>query len=119
MHTINIKRIYDPVSDTDGFRVLVDRLWPRGISKEKARIDVWAKEVTPSSALRKEYHQNLIDFNAFNTQYQAELTENPEVLAFIELMKAKLVEGSITLLTASKNMEGNHADILKEWVETR
>jgi len=119
MHTVNIKRIYDPVSDTDGFRVLVDRLWPRGISKEKAHIDVWAKEVTPSSALRKEYHQNLIDFKAFNTQYQAELIQNQGLEAFVELVKEKLAEGNVTFLTASKNMEGNHAEILKEWVETR
>ena len=119
MYTIMIKRVYDHCSDTDGFRVFVDRLWPRGISKEKAHIDVWAKEVTPSSDLRKKYHQNLMDFNAFNVKYQAELIENKELKAFVDLVKEKLAAENVTFLTASKNMEGNHAEILKDWVETR
>lgn len=117
MNTINMKRIYDPVSETDGFRVLVDRLWPRGITREKAQVDIWAKEVTPTSALRKEYHQHPDRFDAFRSQYNEELGKNEETAPFIALIKQKLEEGNVTFLTAAKNVEANHALILKEWVE--
>ena len=118
MNKVSIKRIYDPVSETDGFRVLVDRLWPRGISKEKARVDLWAKEITPSSALRKEYHQHPDRFEEFRDKYNEELRNNEETAPFIALVKQKLREGNVTFLYAAKNMEANHALILKAWIKS-
>jgi uncharacterized protein YeaO (DUF488 family) len=117
LSTITIKRVYDPVSETDGFRILVDRLWPRGIAKEKAQVDLWAKDVTPSSALRKEYHQNLHQFEEFRNKYNEELSKNEGMKPFIAIVRQKLKTGNVTFLYAAKNMEANHAFILKEWVE--
>ena len=96
--TIILKRVYDPQTDTDGFRVLADRLWPRGIKKEALALDLWAKEIAPSTALRQRYHQDG-DFEAFKKDYTEELAHNEAFTSFCsELKKHK----KITLLTASK-----------------
>jgi len=71
------KKIYEPAEDADGYRVLVDRLWPRGISKEKAQIDLWAKDIAPSHKLRKHFHQNG-DWNEFKRKYCAEIENNAD-----------------------------------------
>ena len=106
---INLKRVYEIPDETDGFRVLSDRLWPRGIKKEDLDFDFWAKEIAPSTLLRKTYHQTL-DFDTFSSDYQNELEQNTAVDAFLELVHDKKV---LTLLTTAKEIEKCHLPILK------
>lgn len=108
---IKIKRIYEDYSENDGYRILVDRLWPRGISKENARIDLWIKELTPSNELRKWYHDNSEKRDQFKKKYLKELEENSNSLHEI---KTTLNEQKIiTLLTASKDPKPIHAQVLE------
>ncbi|MDO5609070.1 MAG: DUF488 family protein [Capnocytophaga sp.] len=112
----DVHRIYDNDIPGDDFRVLVDRLWPRGISKEKARIDFWAKEITPSSQLREEYHTNEIDCRTFQSGYKKELEQNTEAVAnFFQSIKGK---EKIVLLTSVKDLEHSHIPVLKLFLET-
>ena len=106
---INLKRVYEIPDETDGFRVLSDRLWPRGIKKEDLDFDFWAKEIAPSTLLRKTYHQTQ-DLDSFSSDYQNELEQNTAVDAFLELVHDKKV---LTLLTAAKEIEKCHLPILK------
>ena len=106
---INLKRVYETPNETDGFRVLSDRLWPRGIKKEELVFDFWAKEIAPSTLLRKTYHQ-MHDFDTFSHDYQNELEQNASVDAFLELIHDKKV---LTLLTAAKEIDKSHLPILK------
>ena len=108
---IQIKRAYSPVSTEDGLRVLVDRLWPRGIKKQDAKIDLWPKEITPSTALRQSYHQDLIGWEEFRKQYLLELTQYPEKIAEL---RGLLQHNNISLITAAKNETQNHAVVLQE-----
>ena len=117
MYNIKIKRIYAESSEDDGYRILVDRLWPRGISKEKISINKWAKEITPSTELRKTFNHNLDTMEEFKVRYNFELDNNVHAIEFINLIKDKLKEGNVTLLYAAKNEEYNHAIVLKEWIE--
>lgn len=117
MFTIKIKRIYESPSIEDGYRILVDRLWPRGISKEKAMIDEWAKNMAPSTELRKEFHQDPQLTSEFKMKYISELEENEKTTEFLDHIKTKLNETDITFLYAAKDREYNHAVILKEWIE--
>lgn len=114
MVSIQIKRIYEPASPADGKRILVDRLWPRGISKESAQIDLWPKELTPSTELRRWFHQDDAmesRWDEFTTRYRVELeTQSQAITALRELLKNQ----SLTLLTAAKNMQQNHATFLRE-----
>ena len=114
MVTIQIKRIYEPASPTDGKRILVDRLWPRGISKESAQIDLWPKELTPSTELRRWFHQDDAmesRWDEFTTRYRVELEmQSQAITALRELIKNQ----SLTLLTAAKNMQQNHATFLRD-----
>ena len=114
MVPIQIKRIYEPASPADGKRILVDRLWPRGISKESAQIDLWPKELTPSTELRRWFHQDDAmesRWDEFTTRYLIELeTQSQAITALRELLKNQ----SLTLLTAAKNMQQNHATFLRE-----
>ena len=108
--TIILKRVYDPQTDTDGFRVLADRLWPRGIKKEALALDLWAKEIAPSIALRQRYHQDG-DFEAFKKDYTEELAHNEAFTSFCrELKKHK----KITLLTASKVIDKSALPVLMQ-----
>lgn len=117
MHLIRIKRIYDPVEDGDGYRILVDRLWPRGIKKEQAALDQWAKSITPSSEIRKEFHHDPSGFSEFRQKYLFELESNPESETFHRQVLEKLHDGPVTLLYGAKDREVNHAVVLKEWLE--
>ena len=114
MVTIQIKRIYEPASPADGKRILVDRLWPRGISKENAQIDLWPKELTPSTELRRWFHQDDAmesRWDEFTTRYRVELETQSQAIAMLqELLKNQ----SLTLLTAAKNMQQNHATFLRD-----
>lgn len=118
MNTIKIKRIYEVPSELDGYRILIDRLWPRGISKENAQIDEWAKEIAPSTDLRKQFNHmpNLMD--EFRAQYITELRENEHAGKFVNRLRELLIEQNVTLLYAAKNESVNHAVVLKDWLES-
>lgn len=112
-----MKRVYDDASDDDGYRILVDKLWPRGVSKEKAKCDHWSKEITPSTVLRNEYHHNIKSFKDFAKDYLSELNHNEYKEQFLDFIKEKLESGHVTLVYAAKNEEINHVHVLKEWIE--
>lgn len=112
---IQIKRIYDAVEPADGKRILIDRLWPRGISKEHAQLDDWAKTLTPSNALRKWYHVDTEQrWDEFQQRYTAELEEQEED---VQALKSLAQKEKVTLLTAAKNAGKSHADVLKRILE--
>ena len=116
MNQIQIKRIYEGKSEKDGFRILTDRLWPRGVAKEKAAIDYWAKNISPSTYLRKWYNHEEELFPRFRELYREELDKNPEKENFIQLVKEKLEKEDVTLLFASKEEKRNQAVVLAEWL---
>ncbi|OFI39571.1 MarR family transcriptional regulator [Arthrobacter sp. SW1] len=110
------KRIYEEPSDDDGCRVLVDRLWPRGVSKERAALDLWLKEIAPSPPLRTEFAHMRERFADFREAYLAELEQNPAVETLLELATT---HPRVTLLYAAKDPEVNHARVLQEFMEAR
>ncbi|SDK80383.1 DUF488 domain-containing protein [Streptomyces indicus] len=112
MSTLRGRRIYEAPSPSDGKRVLVDRLWPRGLSKDAAHIDVWPKSLTPSAELRKWYHAQGPDaFEEFSSRYEAELAA-PEAAAALDELRKLVAAGPVTLLTASKDVEHSHVAVL-------
>jgi uncharacterized protein YeaO (DUF488 family) len=112
--TIRLKRAYDVPSDDDGTRILVERLWPRGLSKENAAIDLWLKEVAPSTELRKWYGHDPDKWEEFRRRYRAELDDKGEVL---DDVRRRLGEGPVTFIFAAKDEEHNSAVVLKEFLE--
>lgn len=110
---IKTKRIYDPPSAEDGFRILVDRLWPRGLSKEKAKVDLWLKEIAPSNQLRKWYGHAPEKWPEFKKRYFKEIECNKEGW---DLIVKKAKEGIVTFLFSSKEEKLNNATALKELV---
>ena len=112
---IQTKRVYDKPSKGDGYRVLVDRLWPRGLTKEKAHVDLWMKEIAPSDELRKWFHHEEQNWPEFEKKYKAELTKNKE--QFNELKKLAKERGNITLVYGSKDEEHNQAVILAQMLQ--
>jgi uncharacterized protein YeaO (DUF488 family) len=115
---IGVKRAYEPAASDDGFRVLVDRLWPRGITKAKARIDLWLKDMAPSHALRRMVHGDPSKRQEFVTAYARELKQEPAKSAFADLRKRSKNE-SITLVYAARDEAHNHAVLLKRWLERK
>lgn len=115
---IQIKRAYDLPSTHDGTRILVDRLWPRGCTKEALALDGWMKAVTPSPDLRKAFHSGALAFDAFSARYRKELA-SPEVLEGLDELAAFAKKGALTLITANKDEVENHALVLKAAVEAR
>lgn len=108
--SIHVKRVYDDPARSDGVRVLVDRLWPRGLTKEAAAIDLWLKDAAPSTELRTWFHADTTRFEEFVERYKAELNSSPGVL---DPVRDLLREGeTVTLLFASKDVEQNHAHVL-------
>jgi uncharacterized protein YeaO (DUF488 family) len=114
--SIRLKRVYEPPAPSDGTRILVDRLWPRGISKDKARIDLWLQDIAPSGALRKRFHGKPEDWDAFCEAYHSELREAAAHAAAEDLFD-RLHNGPITLLYAARDEQRNNAVALKAWVE--
>lgn len=114
---ITLKRAYDPPSSSDGARVLVDRLWPRGVSKDEAHIDRWFKELAPSNELRKWFHQRPSMWTAFRQRYLTELHDPASAAALEELSELAAKKRKVTLVFSSKNEEHNNAVILKELLE--
>jgi len=112
-----LKRVYDPPSLNDGVRVLVDRLWPRGLSKQKAKLKLWLKEIAPSDELRKWYHAHPTQWPKFREKYLEELAQ-PEAMAALEqLHELASTNKTLTLLFASHNTERNNATVLRELLE--
>ena len=111
---VRIKRVYDEPAADDGTRILVDRLWPRGISREKAAFETWMKDVAPSSDLRKWFDHRPERWVEFQQRYRAELRGNPEV----ETLRKMAAAGAVTLLYGSRNREFNHARVLAEVMES-
>ena len=116
--SFRIKRVYEPPDTADGVRVLVDRLWPRGLSRERAKIDLWLKEIAPSDALRRRLHRDPSAWGHFKTAYYAELEEAPAQSAVHDLL-GRLSQGPVTLLFAARDEAHNNAVALKEWLEDR
>ncbi len=111
---IKMKRVYDPVSPEDGKRLLVDRLWPRGLTKEKARVDEWMKELAPSNELRTWYSHDPAKWEEFRKRYIAELRGKPELKELMDRIRSEARKGTITLLFSSKEVEHGNAAVLKE-----
>ena len=112
--TIRLKRAYEEPAEDDGTRILVERLWPRGVSKERAAIDLWPKEVAPSAVLRKWYGHDTEKWEEFRSRYLAELDAKGEVL---DELKRRLKEGLVTFVYAARDEEHNSALVLKEFLE--
>lgn len=110
-----IKRVYDPPAAADGRRILVDRLWPRGISKAAAKLDDWLKEIAPSTALRLQFNHQPARFAAFSRHYRAELAINPVLAALRKLGRGK----TVTLLYGARDAEVNHAVVLRQALQGR
>ena len=104
---IKIKRVYDSPAMEDGFRILVDRLWPRGISKEKANVDLWLREIAPSDDLRKWFSHDPKKWGDFKIKYENELRDKQELLR--EIRKAEKEKGIVTLLYSARDEEHNNA----------
>ena len=108
---IRIKRAYDPAEPDDGLRILIDRLWPRGMPKAKLRLDSWARHLSPSNELRKWYQHDPEKFAEFRKRYEAELGAEGEGL---DELRAAVKGHTVTLLTATKEIELSHATVLRE-----
>ena len=111
---VKTKRIYDPASPDDGKRILIDRLWPRGIKKENAKIDGWLKEIAPSNELRKWFAHDPAKWQDFKKRYINELKKKNEI---VQGLRAEAKKGTITFLFAAKDVEHNNAVVLKELIE--
>ena len=116
MTEIKLKRVYDDPQENDGYRILVDRLWPRGVKKEDLPYDLWSKVISPSNDLRKWFDHDPDKFDQFKSAYKKELLENEKMDEFVETIKEELVGQDVTLLYAAKDVEKNHAIILKEFL---
>jgi uncharacterized protein YeaO (DUF488 family) len=115
--TVLLKRVYDEPAVSDGLRILVDRLWPRGLSKQEARIDVWLRDLAPSNELRKWFHANPEQWQEFRRRYLTELKTPAAAAAIEKLYELLAQEKTISFLFASKKTEQNNATALKEFVE--
>lgn len=109
-----IKRIYDPVDPSDGQRILVDRLWPRGVSKDKAALSLWLKEIAPSTELRKWYGHLPEREQEFRQRYKAELDANPDV---VHQLREIVTAGPVTLLYSTHDTARNHAIVLADYLQ--
>lgn|SRR5690554_6919871 len=116
MGKVIFKRVYD-LDASDKQRVLVDRLWPRGQSKETLHITEWPKEITPSTEIRQDYHNGKLDYEAFAKAYGQELESNEEADSFLETLKDLLENGDVTLTSSVKNVEQSHIPTLRSYIE--
>lgn len=116
MHTIKSARIYGS-ENISGYRILVDRVWPRGISKVKAKLDLWKKSIAPSTELRKWFNHEDKKYLEFKEKYLNELTHNSELPDFISLVREELAKNDVVLLYGAKNTEHNQAVVLQEYLD--
>ena len=117
MYKLRIRRIYEPYSVNDGYRILIDRLWPRGMSKEKAKEDEWAKQIAPSPEIRKWFNHEPAKMDQFRQQYRYELDHNEDAAKFVHHVCDQLTRSNVTLLYAARDETINHAVILQQWLE--
>ncbi|WP_026973636.1 DUF488 domain-containing protein [Alicyclobacillus contaminans] len=117
MRQLRIKRIYEPRSSDDGMRLLVDRMWPRGVSKAKAELDEWLRSIAPSPDLCKWFGHRPDRFEEFRARYRAELTESPEQRSAVERVLRELEQHDVTLLYAARDPVHNHAQVLLQYLE--
>ena len=113
---IRLKRAYDEPSKQDGLRILVERLWPRGVSKQQAVIDLWLKDLAPSTELRKWYAHDPEKWAEFRKRYWSELNDQGDLL---KLLKHRTAEGTVTFVFAASDVERNSAVALKEYLEKK
>jgi uncharacterized protein YeaO (DUF488 family) len=113
---LKVKRAYDAPENADGFRVLVDRIWPRGLTKTSARIDLWLKDIAPSAALRKWFGHDPTKWPEFRKRYFRELDEKPEAIAELENLLSKR---RVTFVFSARDNEHNNAIALKDYVESK
>jgi uncharacterized protein YeaO (DUF488 family) len=111
---IKIKRVYEQSDKKDGERILVDRLWPRGLTKEKAAVDLWLKEIAPSTELRKWFGHDPNKWWSFRRRYETEIRHNDDL---IKLLKQKARKGTVTLVYGARDEEHNEALVLKQFLE--
>lgn len=111
---LQVKRIYDPASPKDGFRVLIDRLWPRGLSKADAAVDLWLKEIAPSTKLRTWFAHDPAKWVEFQLLYRGELERNPEPVA---QLRDRARAGAVTLLYSARDFQHNHAPVLRDYLK--
>lgn len=111
---IALKRAYEKPASTDGYRVLVDRLWPRGIARDQAEIDEWIKEAAPSDSLRRSFHKGEIEWDDFRRSYLAELKRHRDRL---RPLAGRARRGRVTLVFSAKNEERNNAVVLKQYLK--
>jgi uncharacterized protein YeaO (DUF488 family) len=111
---IRVKRVFEKKSPDDGWRVLVDRLWPRGVRKESAALNYWAKELSPSEELREFYHHDPRRWGLFQARLRGELQASPAALKTLEALGARGKTGTVTLLFASREPVRNNATVVKE-----
>jgi uncharacterized protein YeaO (DUF488 family) len=111
---IALKRAYEEATSDDGYRILVDRLWPRGVSKERAQLDDWLKEVAPSDELRNSFHAGEVGWDEFRERYLAELASHREEL---RALARRAANHRVTLVFSSRNTERNNAVVLKQYLE--
>jgi len=117
-HKLLIKRVYRPPDTEDGVRILVDRLWPRGLSREAAQIDLWLKDIAPSNTLRRRFHGDPTGWEEFKTAYYTEL-EEPLAQIAVHDLRERLAREPVTLLFAARDETRNNAVALKEWLDQR
>ena len=110
---INIKRVYEKPSKSDGKRILVDRLWPRGLTKEKAAVDLWLKDIAPTTELRKWFGHDPDKWKEFQKKYHQELKKNNEQ---VSLLNEYLKKGIVTLVYGARDEEHNEALVIMEWL---
>lgn len=115
MGKVQVKRIYEPVEKTDGKRILVDRLWPRGVKKEAAHLDEWMKDVAPSANLRKWFNHDVVKWHEFTARYTLELMHNPAVKFLQQLADENPL---VTLLYAAHDEQYNHALVLRQFIQS-
>jgi uncharacterized protein YeaO (DUF488 family) len=111
---VTLKRVYEKPSVSDGKRILVDRLWPRGLTKEKAKVDVWLKEIAPSTELRKWFNHEPSKWLEFKKRYRVEMHNNTEILSSL---KDYLESGKVTIVYGAKDEEHNEAVVIKEYFD--
>ena len=114
MKNIKIKRVYNDPEDSDGYRILIDRIWPRGLSKEDAKLDDWNKDLAPSTKLRKWFDHDPDKFEIFSEKYKKELENSNE---YVKKLIEKAQDNTVTLLYGAKDTEHNQAVVLKQVIE--
>lgn len=111
---IKLKRVYEKADKEDGFRILVDRLWPRGLTKQRAAVDLWLKEIAPSTELRKWFGHDPEKWKEFRRRFRAEIKNHSDE---VELIKSKARQDTVTLLYGARDQEHNEAVVLQQFLE--